>query len=679
MLPHNQQTLNEVITYTNKNQNCCVVNPCGSGKTSIMAAFIALHPSSTFVIITKQKNAANYYKNRDTIFAKKNVTIVTYNTMYNNYKNNQLAKYNTTYLLIDEAHYIGASKWNQAFTTIQNKYRPITIGFTATPQRFCDQGTNTTIVTNFFDGNSAGNFSTRDLQKQGIFVEPKYILSLYDIEQTIQKQIEKIAESNLDQYIKEMWYDKLDNIVEDWKTNAYPQTIINENLPNYMYKPACNRILVYVPTITDISTKQQFIDSAIQQSFPNKSIKSYVYTYKTSEEEFQKFLQEDDTYIKILYSIDKIMETIHIDDLRITIMLRPSISNRIITQQFGRLNSINNQKQPLIIDMVDNLSRLSNDIEYHVNQDNRQKKNEDAQVNPFYIHIPSYLSKYNSVFKQIDKTIRTTPHYTYEDFTGTLRELCIIYNVDYQKAKEYIQTHDIQDTIQDLQKPFKITKKIFNDTETFEDIKLSNEQRQYATDNMHIVENFIKNHNIQDDDIKQNLYIKYLQTIVKTDSSTKSKAYKNIRIITDMKNYYIRLLRNKHMRESCFVNTANIFQNTYYEINPLSYNKQEHLSNTLKTLSSTLSKREIFTLQHYYGFIDGKPHTLEQTGKQLNVTRERVRQILSKGERKLRQPKRAHQLLPHLELFDNPTENVIHINNTTMLCNQSLLQLTNIV
>ena len=65
LLPHNQITLEQLESYTNRNENCCVVNPCGSGKTFIMAAFIENHSDKSFVIITKQKNAAQYYQKKD--------------------------------------------------------------------------------------------------------------------------------------------------------------------------------------------------------------------------------------------------------------------------------------------------------------------------------------------------------------------------------------------------------------------------------------------------------------------------------------------------------------------------------------------------------------------------------------------------------------------------------------
>ena len=45
-----------------------------------------------------------------------------------------------------------------------------------------------------------------------------------------------------------------------------------------------------------------------------------------------------------------------------------------------------------------------------------------------------------------------------------------------------------------------------------------------------------------------------------------------------------------------------------------------------------------------FGLTDGKPHTLEEVGKEFDVTRERIRQIESKALRKLRHQKRRKKL-----------------------------------
>ena len=68
------------------------------------------------------------------------------------------------------------------------------------------------------------------------------------------------------------------------------------------------------------------------------------------------------------------------------------------------------------------------------------------------------------------------------------------------------------------------------------------------------------------------------------------------------------------------------------------------LREQLEEVLSTLTPREEQVLRMRFGLVDGKPHTLEEVGKQFDVTRERIRQIESKALRKLRHPSRSKKL-----------------------------------
>ena len=63
----------------------------------------------------------------------------------------------------------------------------------------------------------------------------------------------------------------------------------------------------------------------------------------------------------------------------------------------------------------------------------------------------------------------------------------------------------------------------------------------------------------------------------------------------------------------------------------------------------TLTPREEKVLRLRYGIDDGRPRTLEEVGKEFNVTRERIRQIEAKALRKLRHPSRSKRLKDFLD------------------------------
>ncbi len=72
------------------------------------------------------------------------------------------------------------------------------------------------------------------------------------------------------------------------------------------------------------------------------------------------------------------------------------------------------------------------------------------------------------------------------------------------------------------------------------------------------------------------------------------------------------------------------------------------LKEQLEEVMSTLTAREAKVLKLRFGLEDGKARTLEEVGKEFNVTRERIRQIEAKALRKLRHPSRSKRLKDYM-------------------------------
>ena len=68
------------------------------------------------------------------------------------------------------------------------------------------------------------------------------------------------------------------------------------------------------------------------------------------------------------------------------------------------------------------------------------------------------------------------------------------------------------------------------------------------------------------------------------------------------------------------------------------------LREQLEEVLETLAPREKTVLELRFGIVDGRTRTLEEVGKEFNVTRERIRQIEAKALRKLRHPSRSKKL-----------------------------------
>ena len=74
-----------------------------------------------------------------------------------------------------------------------------------------------------------------------------------------------------------------------------------------------------------------------------------------------------------------------------------------------------------------------------------------------------------------------------------------------------------------------------------------------------------------------------------------------------------------------------------------------YILSLIHILLDTLTEREQKVLKLRFGLEDGRSRTLEEVGKEFDVTRERIRQIEAKALRKLRHPSRSKKLKDYLE------------------------------
>jgi RNA polymerase primary sigma factor len=82
---------------------------------------------------------------------------------------------------------------------------------------------------------------------------------------------------------------------------------------------------------------------------------------------------------------------------------------------------------------------------------------------------------------------------------------------------------------------------------------------------------------------------------------------------------------------------------------PVDFATMEGLRKIVKDVLESLTPREAKVLRMRFGIDMNTDHTLEEVGKQFDVTRERIRQIEAKALRKLRHPSRSEQLRTFLD------------------------------
>ena len=84
-------------------------------------------------------------------------------------------------------------------------------------------------------------------------------------------------------------------------------------------------------------------------------------------------------------------------------------------------------------------------------------------------------------------------------------------------------------------------------------------------------------------------------------------------------------------------------------MSPDQYANNELLKDEINLVLSTLTDREEKVLRLRFGLVDGRTRTLEEVGKEFDVTRERIRQIEAKALRKLKHPNKCKRLKEFVE------------------------------
>jgi RNA polymerase primary sigma factor len=86
-----------------------------------------------------------------------------------------------------------------------------------------------------------------------------------------------------------------------------------------------------------------------------------------------------------------------------------------------------------------------------------------------------------------------------------------------------------------------------------------------------------------------------------------------------------------------------------HERGPTEITDQQLLREEIRKVLGQLTVRERQVIELRFGLIDDHDHTLEEVGKKLKVTRERVRQIEERAIRKLRHPQASRILKDYLD------------------------------
>ncbi|MBP3630166.1 MAG: DEAD/DEAH box helicase family protein, partial [Clostridia bacterium] len=404
-MPHNMDTYLEAYSLFEGGENMVgITQATGTGKTYLLAQFLY-----DFCYRLKTKGPEDEQKPiRSLIIAPSRPLLSQtgrklYNTLGPNLKNITATTYSELltvtdedlaqhfdFIAIDEFHRLGAEKWGPAVQKILDANPNAKIlGLTATPVRFLDEARD--MGEEFFNGVVVQGPSIGEAIKLGILPKPKYVLGFYSYKETI-KDLESAV-----------------NQCKDLKTKDFLETLLREAKREAINMESLEEIIArnikeaeqtqgggfvdgkYIAYCTDVNHSKEVIAQLPKLlSSTNKDIHIYTVNYTMGKEAIQEqinaFENDNSGAIKVMVAIHMFDEGFHLKGVKGVFCFSNTTSPNRHLQRIGRtLDADNQEHQPLIFDMVSNLSCLRFFGKSCASQsgENDADFNSDEYVSPF--------------------------------------------------------------------------------------------------------------------------------------------------------------------------------------------------------------------------------------------------------------------------------------------------------
>ena len=350
---------------------CAFIRPTGWGKTWTVASFVDDYKKVLYIYpgdAIRDTFLFAYYTLHFQEVKKSipNVTLLTYHGL-RALKPNQLKKFSDVDLIIaDECDILGAPETMRAMTDLlQYTKKAHLLGATATPERqdMVDE------IAIFFDDRLISDYTLHDAITEKVLKKPYYVSGCYDetAEEIIRKfkhrttlEIDKnnsTEERRLLGATLEAKKLELSNILK--MENAIPQELENAGLSiNYQ------KYIVFFSSFTSLHRNTNQVKNWFKKAFPKHTINILEITSedkdKTKNVEKLNELKYKDKTIDLIFTCNMLNAGYHVNDLTGIIMMRGTTSNRVFTQQLGRVLSSGNINPGIVFDVVDNLHRPAN-------------------------------------------------------------------------------------------------------------------------------------------------------------------------------------------------------------------------------------------------------------------------------------------------------------------------------
>lgn len=354
LMPHNIEAYGKVNEDIEKNNKTAVIQPTGTGKMYIGLKYVEDNKGKKTIYIAPSNAILHDVKKN--IFAEgmtmqdfPNLKRITYQKLAT-LSDEEIEKLEADIIIIDEFHHCGAPVWGKGVERlIERNPNAKILGFSATPIRYNDGLRD--MADEMFENNVASEMTLEEAIDRGILPGATYVSTLYGYEQELgkmQADIDSMKGSIENRRQSQELLDELRKKLDE-NTQNLPE-LLSEHMKN-----KSGKYIVFCKNIDDMNEKMEQAQKMFGGVNSNIKVRGVSSKIKETDKILTEFEQDNEEgTLKLLYAVDMISEGYHVKDLDGVVMMRPTYSPTVFTQQLGRGLTVGNDKETVILDLVNN-------------------------------------------------------------------------------------------------------------------------------------------------------------------------------------------------------------------------------------------------------------------------------------------------------------------------------------
>lgn len=351
--PHNVETYQKVTDKLKESNKVAVIHPTGTGKMYIALKMLeenkgkkAIYVAPSNPILHDVKK--NIYAEGMTMREFPKIKRITYQKLAR-LTDVEIQELDADIIVLDEFHHCGAPEWGKGVQRLlQRNEGASVLGLSATPLRYTDGLRD--MADELFENNIASEMTLEEAIEREILPEATYVSALYGYDKELEKMqtnIDKIKDNDKRQEAQELLNILRDKLDEN--TQNLPQ-LFSEHMQN-----KSGKYIIFCRNIEDMNEKMGQAQKMFGGVNTNITIRGVSSKIRESDKILTEFEQDNEEgTLKLLYAVDMINEGYHIKDLDGVVMMRPTFSPTIYTQQLGRALTVGGDKKPVVLDLVNN-------------------------------------------------------------------------------------------------------------------------------------------------------------------------------------------------------------------------------------------------------------------------------------------------------------------------------------